>query len=156
MGFLYTAIYLLSGDMVDVKECIEKGLLKESVKDVKKAQRSIIVARNKLNKAIKLEDAGFFEESLVNAYSAMFHAGRAILFRDGMKERSHYALFVYLKERYKDKLEPRFLNELDALRLERHEILYSLDTLKITKEETRDIISIARNFISAIERLIRQ
>ncbi|MBI5060920.1 MAG: HEPN domain-containing protein [Candidatus Aenigmarchaeota archaeon] len=139
---------------MNVEECIEKGLLKRDIKDVRKALRSIVVAKNKLSKAMKLNEVGFNEEGIVNAYSAMFHAGRGLLFRDGMREKSHFALCVYLKEKYKNALEPRFLNELDSLRMERHEILYSLDTIKISKEEVSDIISVAMDFISAVEKIL--
>jgi uncharacterized protein (UPF0332 family) len=37
----------------------------------------------------------------ISSYTAMFHAARAILFRDGfIKERSHECIPVYLKEKY--------------------------------------------------------
>lgn len=140
---------------MDVKECIEKGLLKETKKDIEKTHRSIEVARNKLNKAMKLQESEFYEEAVVNAYSSMFHAGRALLFKDGMKEKSHYGLYIYIREKYKNKLEPRFINELDSLRLERHEILYSLDTIKIEKQACKDVISVAKDFVSAIEKIIK-
>jgi uncharacterized protein (UPF0332 family) len=139
---------------MNIDECIEKGLLKKDIADGRKALRSITVAKNKLSKANKLKEAGFEEDAILNAYSAMFHAARALLFLDGFREKSHYALLVYLKEKYRTKLEPRFINELDSLRLERHEILYSLDTVKISKTEVQDIISIANDFISSMEKLV--
>jgi len=141
---------------MDIKECLEKSLLKESVKDINKALRSIEISKNKLDRAIRLKDKGFLEDAIVNIYSTMFHAGRALLFKDGFKEKSHYGLYVYIKEKYKDKLEIRFLNELDALRIGRHEILYSLESAKINKEDVEDIISVAKDFISAVEKLMRK
>ncbi|GEM_PF-186634 len=156
MAYPCMASCLLCGDVMDVKECLEKGLLKADRKDLGKAQRSMAAAKKKLDKAAKLADAGFYEESLVNAYSAMFHACRSILFRDGFKERSHYAVYVYLRENYKDRLEPRFLNELDSLRQERHEIMYSLDTIDVPEEDCRDMLSTAKSFISAVEKVMAQ
>ena len=85
----------------------------------------------------------------------MFHAGRALLFKDGFNEKSHYGLYVYIKEKYKDKLEIRFLNELDALRIGRHEILYSLESTKINKGDVEDVISVAKDFTSAVEKLVK-
>ena len=141
---------------MDIKECLEKGLLKESVKDINKALRSIKISKNKLDRAIRLKDKGFLEDAVVNIYSTMFHAGRALLFKDGFREKSHYGLYVYIKEKYKDKIEIRFLNELDALRIGRHEILYSLESARINKGDVEDIISVAKDFISAVEKLMRK
>jgi len=140
---------------MDIKECLAKGLLKESVKDINKALRSIEISKNKVNRAIRLKNKGFLEDAVVNIYSSMFHAGRALLFKDGFNEKSHYGLYVYIKEKYKDKLEIRFLNELDALRIGRHEILYSLESTKINKGDVEDVISVAKDFTSAVEKLVK-
>ncbi len=139
---------------MDIKECVESGLLKASQKDIRKAKRSLEVSKNKLNKAIRLKESKFYEDAAVNAYSSMFHAGRALLFADGFVEKSHYGLYVYLREKYGNKIEPRFINELDSLRLERHEILYSLETIVMNPGETEEIISIARDFLRAVEKLL--
>ena len=141
---------------MEIEECLEKSSFLESVKGSNKALRSIEISKNKLDRAIRLKDKGFLEDAIVNIYSTMFHAGRALLFKDGFKEKSHYGLYVYIKEKYKDKLEIRFLNELDALRIGRHEILYSLESAKINKEDVEDIISVAKDFISAVEKLMRK
>lgn len=139
---------------MDIGECLEKGLLKEDKKDIEKAKKSIEIARYKLSIAKRTFDVKIFEESIINAYAAMFHAGRSLLFKDGFKEKSHYGLFVYIKEKYSDKLEPRFINELNALRLERHELLYGLEKQEIKEVEAEDIIKIAEDFIKVIKDLI--
>ena len=139
---------------MDIEECLEKGLLKEDKKDIEKAKKSIEIAKHKLSIAKRTFDVKIFEESIINAYAAMFHAGRALLFKDGFKERSHYGLFVYIKEKYNDKLEPRFINELNALRLERHELLYGLEKQEIKEVEAEDVMKIAEDFIKAINGLI--
>lgn len=140
---------------MDVTECIEKGLLKQIEKNSKKALRSIEMSKLKLMKASKLLDAGFSEDSFANSYTAIFHASRALLFRDGFKERSHYAVYVYLKEKYANKLEPRFLNEFDILRMERHEIQYSLEPKNIKKEESVRVLRVAKDFVNVIEKLVK-
>ena len=84
----------------------------------------------------------------------MFHAGRALLYKDGFSEKSHFGLFVYIKERYGNKLEPRFINELNSLRLERHELLYGLEKPEIKEVEAEDAIKIAEDFIKSIKSLI--
>ena len=136
-----------------IEECFEKGLLKKDIKDINKAKKSIEIAKHKTEISKKVFDIKIFEDSIVNAYAAMFHAARALLYKDGIKERSHYGLFVYVKEKYKDKLEPRFINELNALRLERHELLYGLEKTEIKEVEAEGAIKIAEDFINAVEKL---
>jgi len=141
--------------MMDVNECFEKGLLKEEKPDAAKAKKSIDIAKHKLEIARSTFEAEIYEETIVNAYSAMFHAGRSLLFKDGVSEKSHYALYVYLKEKYSNKIEARFVNELNSLRLERHELQYGLEKIEIKEVEAEDVIAVASDFIKVIEKLIK-
>ncbi len=138
---------------MNVKECFEKGLLKKDIASKEKAIKSIEKAKHKLGIAKRTFDVKIYEETIVNGYAAMFHAGRALLFKDGVKEKSHYGLYVYIRERYKDKLEHRFINELNALRLERHDLLYGLEKIEVKEVEAEDIVKIAGDFIKAVEGL---
>ncbi|MBN1793154.1 HEPN domain-containing protein [Candidatus Woesearchaeota archaeon] len=140
---------------MNVKDCIEKGLLKKETPDRRKSSKSIDVSLYKLERAEKLLSLEMYEETVLNSYASIFHAARAILFKDGMREKSHFALFIYLKEKYADNLEKRFLNELNTLRLERHDISYGLEKQDITKEEAKHILSVAKEFISAIQKLLK-
>ncbi len=69
---------------------------------------------------------------VISSYTAMFHAGRAILFGDGVKERSHECIPLYIKETYPE-LEVT-ANLLDSYRKARHETLYGLES-EITMED---------------------
>ncbi|NQU78782.1 HEPN domain-containing protein [Candidatus Woesearchaeota archaeon] len=140
--------------MMDVNGCFEKGLLRKDVPDVRKSKKSVEVAKHKLDLARRLLDLKIFEETITNSYSAMFHSARALLFRDGVREKSHYALFLYIKERYSDKLERRFINELNVLRLERHEINYGLERTDIDEGEAEEVVKISGEFIKAVEKII--
>ena len=71
---------------------------------------------------------------------------RALLFRDGFREKSHYAIYVYLKEKYSEKIEPKFLNELNLLRIERHEIFYGLEDESFDKISIKKQITVAEEF----------
>ena len=85
---------------MNVDECFDKGLLKRDKPDKDKAIRSIEMAAFKLDKARNLFDKEVFDMALINAYISMFHAGRALLFKDGVREKSHYGLYIYLSEKY--------------------------------------------------------
>ncbi len=66
-------------------------------------------------------------------YNVFFHTARALLFRDGIKERSHFCIARYIEEKYMRKglLKADFLGYLDALRDARHETQYSLEVLTL-------------------------
>ena len=139
---------------MNVDECFDKGLLKRDKPDKDKAIRSIEMAAFKLDKARNLFDKEVFDMALINAYISMFHAGRALLFKDGVREKSHYGLYIYLSEKYSDKLEQRFLNELNALRLERHEVFYGLERTEIEEVEAESAIGAAKSFLNIVKTLV--
>ena len=141
--------------MMDLKECIRKGLVIRDKKDLDAARKSLEVAEHKLHLAERAFEAKLFEDAIINCYACIFHAGRALMFRDGFRERSHFGLFVFLKERYSDKLEPRFLSELNALRLERHDLLYGLEISEVKEVEAEHVIGVAKDFLNAIKKLLK-
>ncbi|MBS3167103.1 HEPN domain-containing protein [Candidatus Woesearchaeota archaeon] len=115
---------------------------------------SLAIAKEKIKKANKLFELEMMEDAVSNAYSAMFHSSRAILFKDGFKERSHYAILVYIKEAYSNKIEMKFINELNILRLERHEINYGLEKKDYAKNEVERTIKLVSEFLIVAEKLI--
>lgn len=141
-------------DELSLDECFAQGLLRKDEPDIEKAKRSILVAKHKLENARAVFDAKIYEDAIVDAYSAMFHAARALLFRDGVKERGHYAVYVYIKTNYADKLEARFINELNTLRAERHALSYELEPLGVREVEAESAIAVAAGFIRAVEKLM--
>lgn len=139
---------------MNVRECLEEGLLKRDAPNKEKADRSIEVAWTKIEKAKELLKVNILDMAEVNVYGAMFHAARALLYKDGMKERSHYAIYVYLKENYGDHIELKFLNELNLLRLNRHEVFYGLEELELNKESIKRAMMTAEEFIHQIRQVI--
>lgn len=85
------------------------------------------------------------------SYTAMFHAARALLFRDGIKERSHICTVSYLRETY-PRLR-RLANQLDVYRRNRHNTLYALDFL-ISDDEAHQAIKDAEIFYKQISDIV--
>ena len=139
---------------MDIKDCLEKGLLKKDLPSREKAKKSLEVAKIKLEKARRLFELDILDMANINLYSTMFHASRALMFKDGFKERSHYAIYIYLKEKYSDKIPLKYLNEINNLRLERHEIFYGFDEPELKKENIRTLISLSKDFIDIVKGLI--
>ena len=86
------------------------------------------------------------EMAVVAVYTAMFHSARAILFRDGIRERSHVCVVAYLAENYP--LLREHINALDMFRRSRHNMLYGVDVTAV-EEDARQGIAAAEKFIGA-------
>jgi uncharacterized protein (UPF0332 family) len=82
----------------------------------------------------------------------MFHAARAILFNDGVKEHSHVCIPVYLKDAYPE-LES-CANVLDTYRIYREKVAYGLD-IEVVENEARDAIENAGEFVKTMESIIQ-
>jgi len=85
----------------------------------------------------------------------MFQGARALLFKDGCVERSHYCVVEYLKRHYvqSGKLDLSHIHWLDTYRIERHETLYGLEKMDITEKDANAAISFAKDFLETIRRL---
>lgn len=106
-------------------ECFKKGLLKRIPPDMDNAHRSIRLSSENIEDAEENLGIKRYRVVAILSYTAMFHAARAILFRDGVKERSHECIPVYLEEKYPE-LES-LANLLDSYRRFRHDAIYGLD-----------------------------
>jgi len=114
-------------EIKNLDDCFRFRLLRRIKPDLDKARRSVEISKERLNEsknAIKLK---IFQFAVLEAYMAMFHAARALLYKDGIQEKSHYAVFIYLKDRYSDKIPIHILNFLNIHRIERHEAMYGLE-----------------------------
>lgn len=140
--------------MSGLNECERNGMLKKTPASLDKAGSSLRIARENLNDAKVHYDNKMHKWAIIAAYMAMFHASRALLFRDGMKERSHYCLFLYIKERYRHSIEARYLHELDVLREQRHKIIYGDENIRskeVEAEEADSAIKLAQGYIDTVK-----
>ena len=136
-----------------VEDCLKARLLRKTAPDMEKTKRSLEVGRQKLIEAEKALKLGIFEYAVLQAYMSMFHTSRALLYRDGFQEKSHFAIYVYLKEKYSSKISLPVLNLLNIHRTERHEALYGLE-YKPGKDDALEAIKDAKLFASEIGKLI--
>ena len=92
--------------------------------------------------------------AISSSYLAVFHAARAVLFRDGVREKSHYCIGLYM-QRYVDEgsFEEEWPMLFDRMRSVRHADQYSLEP-KPTEEEVRACSELAKRFIERIEKLL--
>lgn len=142
---------------MSLEKCFEERKLRRVRADILKARKSLETAERKLAEAEELMKAGFESAALITAYASMFHSGRALLFRDGVVEKSHYCLILYLRERYAKigKIKNEVITMMDAFREERHDILYSLEGMKVKGREAKTAVETARELLEEVRGILR-
>ncbi|MEA2035274.1 MAG: HEPN domain-containing protein [Euryarchaeota archaeon] len=140
--------------MRDIEDCFRKKLLRKVEPSEKKAEKSLNLADSYLEEAKLVASAGAGRMSLSGAYMGWFHSARAVLFRDGIREKSHYCIELYL-ETYVESghLEEDWILMLGRMRSQRHESQYSFAP-QPDKEEVKAAIEGAEKFIGRIKKLL--
>ena len=136
-------------------DCMREGLLRNIPPSNEKAEGSIRAANKWLDEAEKNLKNETFNSSVLSSYLVMFHASRAILFRDGFREKSHYCIARYLEDKYVKKklLESRWMELLDHYRELRHNNQYDVSFFA-TKEEAESALKTAKEFVERMSTLL--
>ena len=137
-------------------DCFKKRLLRRTKPDELKVTKALEMAEVKKERAFKLLESDFFEESIVSSYTSMFQAARALLFHDGIVEKSHACVVAYLRKHFSSKLGQNMINWLDTYRLERHESFYGLEKPIIDKDEAKDALEKSEKFLESVQRILQK
>ena len=142
--------------MKNIDNCFELGLLRKTEPSRSKSDQSLHSAREWLSEAEKNLEAEALRSALSSAYLAVFHSARAVLFRDGVREKSHYCIGLYLQRYVEDgSLEEDWPMLFDRIRSVRHVDQYSF-MARPTGEEVQAGIDLAERFIERMERLLQE
>ena len=137
----------------NIEDCFRFRLLRKIKPDEEKAKKSLEISKNRLKEAGRAIELKIFQYAILESYMAMFHAARALLYKDGIQEKSHFAIFIYLKEKYSDKIPLHILNLLNIHRIERHEAMYGLEYSPV-EQDVLVAVEDAKVFIKEIEKHI--
>lgn len=138
-----------------ISDLIEKGLIRKETAKNEEIYGSVTLAKRFLERARGNKTMRFYDIAFLLAYTSMFHAARALLFLEGYKERSHFALVAVLKERYKDDRELiEMLDILDSYRISRHAIQYSGEFS--SEIDATEAINDAERFVSLTEKIVKK
>jgi uncharacterized protein (UPF0332 family) len=98
-------------------------------------------------------DAGEYKWATIQAYYAMFHAARALLYAEGYREKSHYCLSIALLELYGDtgKLPLSLIKTFDRAMLLRESADYKGD---FSEAGAREVIGNAEGFIAVAKQQV--
>ena len=134
-----------------LNECYKEGLLRKTKPSKQYAIKSLDTSLNYIQNAKDNFEMKNSNLVIFCSYTSMFHSARALLFKDGIKERSHLCIVSYMRETY-PKLRS-LSNQLDAYRRNRHNTLYALDFL-VSDYEAQQAIGDAERFYQQIKTII--
>ncbi|PIN98212.1 MAG: hypothetical protein COT90_05440 [Candidatus Diapherotrites archaeon CG10_big_fil_rev_8_21_14_0_10_31_34] len=139
----------------EVEDCFEKGLLKKTEKNKRIALQDISQAEFFLNEAFDLINLKKKEMAAIALYNSVFHAGRALLFLDGIKEKSHYCMQKYLEKISADKkiLSSEELSLFDLLRGIRQEVQYNINKVSF-EENFNELYNKSEDFTEKIKKIV--
>jgi len=139
---------------MNIEECYKNRMLRKIPQDPKKAKRSLEIAENKLKTAKEAFEKELYGPTIIYGYTSMFHSSRALLYKDGVQEKSHICLVYYIKENYSKKIPPYLINSLNSFRKERHESLYGLDFIEIKKDAELSIHD-AEQLLTTVKKILK-
>jgi len=139
------------------EKCKDGGLLRPIPPSKSQSEASLRASGRWLKEAGMNQSNEAFNSSVIASYLAMFHAARALLFRDGVRERSHFCIARYLEEKYvkNEMLAQDWVDLLDHARELRHEDQYDA-TFSTTKEEAAEALRTAGKFVEEMNDLLKR
>lgn len=84
-------------------ECVQKSKLKPFSRGPALAAKELETATSDLESAEKTYSDGNYKWATIQVYYAMFHAARALIYSQGLRERSHHCLVIAVRELFVDK-----------------------------------------------------
>lgn len=141
--------------MTKFTDCLDKRLLRKDKPDKKKACVAVEISEERLLDAEISMEAEIYSATILLSYASMFHASRALLFKDGYMEKSHYCLIEFVKEKYikNGLIDSKFSFLLNNAKEERHEVLYGLERTE-TKKDAEDVLETARDYLQEVKKII--
>lgn len=136
-------------------DCIKDGLLRKISPSMENATRSLDYAKIWFKEANRCIECNALFATVISSYEALFHSSRAILYRDGMREKSHYCIARYLEEKYANKgiVDRDLLKALDYYRNYRNDCQYG-SLFNVTKEDAKAMIKDTGSYIQEMEKLL--
>ena len=138
------------------EECLRQGLLRRMPPSKDKAAQSLQKAQRWLAEARQTLKSGASGAAVLAAYLAMFHAARALLFRDGFREKRHVCVARYLDQyvkKAKGLLEQQWVDLLDHSRETRHDDQYDLSFIS-SAEDAHQAVQSAGAFLKRLQELV--
>ena len=137
-----------------IKRLLEERKLLKIKPDMRLVLKETKGSEYDVSRARKSLADGDFKWATVQAYYAMFHLARALLYSEGYREKSHRALLLAVRELFvkRGELEEKFIRSFeDAMDL-REEADYGLE---FSKSGAERVIEDAEDFLSRVKQILK-
>ena|SRR3989338_2247144 len=135
-------------------EMLGKDKLQKIGIDKDMIDKEIEGAEYDLGKAKETFEKEDYKWATIQAYYSIFHSVRALVYKKGYREKSHFALLIAFKELYVNGkfIDRKFLDYFDDAMGLRESADYDLT---FSKESAEQIISMAEEFIEEAGRILK-
>lgn len=139
--------------LISFDECMKKGLIRNIAPSKEQALLSIDKSGKLLEEAKADLDDERYNSATVMAYLSILNSSKALLYRDGFREKSHACVTRYLESKYSNVFSAEQINLLDHFRETRHDVQYDIEYMA-GKESSKQIVEFAEELLEKIEKII--
>jgi uncharacterized protein (UPF0332 family) len=138
----------------EFRECLNKKKLARFPSGPKLVAKEIRAALDDFDDARLGFSHGRFKWATIQAYYAMYHAARALLFSEGYRERNHYCLHVALRELFvgRGRLDIASLDSFEGAMRLRENADYRSD---FSAGDASLLIKSSEQFLTKVKRILR-
>ncbi|OGS43087.1 MAG: hypothetical protein A2539_09365 [Elusimicrobia bacterium RIFOXYD2_FULL_34_15] len=135
-------------------DCLKRGKIKPFSRGKELSNKELEEAILDFERARKTYSEGDYKWAVIQLYYAMFHSARALLYKENLREHSHFCLLTAIRELYvnKNKLPLHLLEGLQEAKTLREEADYYS---RWTKQGCEKLLKIAEEFIDKSKGLIK-
>lgn len=136
------------------KRCLEEKKLEKIKSDEKLIDKEIDSAEYDLEKAKESFENKDYKWATIKSYYSIFHSVKALVFRKGYREKSHYCLLIAFKTLYIDekKMDKKFLDNFSEAMGLREAADYEST---FSEESAEEILSSAEEFLEKAREVLK-
>ena len=82
---------------MNFQDLLDKGMLRKDVFTKEMIDNELLQCDDDYNIAKESFEDGKYKWSIVQAYYSIFHIAKVIMFKKGYKEKSHFAVYLFLE-----------------------------------------------------------
>lgn len=139
----------------DFEDCLKRSKIVKFTAARKLVQRELETAQEDLKVAQESVKRGNDKWATVQAYYAMFHTARALLYSQGYREKSHYCLIVAIKSIFVEsgELDVRFVEAFQTAKVLRENADYENE---FSMESARELVEKSEQFLARAQVILRE
>ena len=139
----------------DFEDCLKRSKIVKFTAARKLVQRELNTAREDLTTAQESLKRGNDKWATIQAYYAMFHTARALVYSQGYREKSHYCLIVAIKSIFVESgdLDVRFVEAFQTAKVLRENADYENE---FSMESARELVEKSEQFLARAQVILRE